>query len=72
MHYAMSCVQPGIDYFNTKFGDDTKPPLSQFKAMKYFSLTRIHELLSSASDWFAIPFFNDPKVITCLKAELPA
>ena len=28
--YAMSCVQPGIDYFQLKSGDDTKPPLSQF------------------------------------------
>jgi len=25
--YAMSCVQPGIDYFQLKFGDDTKASL---------------------------------------------
>ena len=25
--YAMSCVQPGIDYFNSKFGDNTKSRL---------------------------------------------
>ncbi len=73
--YAMSCVQPGIDYFQLKFGDDTKPPLSQFKAMRYFSPTRIQELQPIASDidsLSAIPFFNDTGVITGLKEELPA
>ena len=48
--YAMSCVQPGINYFKSKFGDDTKPPLSQFKAKRYFSPARIHELQPTASD----------------------
>ncbi len=73
--YAMSCVQPGIDYFQLKFGDDTKPPLSQFKAMRYLSPTRIQELQPIASDidsLSAIPFFNDTGVITGLKEELPA
>ncbi len=72
--YAMSCVQPGINYFKSKFGDDTKPPLSQFKAMRYFSPARIHELQPLASDidsLSAIPFLNDSSVIAGLKTELP-
>ena len=28
--YAMSCLKPGIDYFEAKFADDTKCPLSAF------------------------------------------
>ena len=72
--YAMSCVQPGIDYFKSKFEGDTKPPLSQFKAMRYFSLARIHKLQPLASDigsFSTIPFLNDSSVIADLKAELP-
>jgi hypothetical protein len=71
----MSCVQPGIDYFKSRFGDDIKPPLSQFKAMRYFSPARIHELQPSASDidsLSTIPFFNEPGVIGSLNSELPA
>ena len=72
--YAMTCVQPGIDYFQLKFGDDMKPPLSQFKAMRYFSPTRIQKLQPTASDIDSsvIPFLNDSGVITGLKEELPA
>ena len=49
--YAMSCVQPGVDYFNSKFGDDTKSPLSQFKAMRYFSPARINHWLQILTLW---------------------
>jgi len=52
-----------------------KPPLSQFKTMRYLSPTRIQELQPTASDiesLSAIPFFNDSGVITSLKEELPA
>ena len=48
--YAFSCVKPGVDYFMEKFGDDSKTPLSQFKAMRYFSPSRIFELQPSLSD----------------------
>ena len=56
-----------------KFGDDSKTPLSQFKAMRYFSPSRIFELQPSLSDIEAlcsIPFFNEPLIVK-LKAELP-
>ena len=75
MAYAISCAWHGIDYFQLKFGDGTKPPLSQFKAMRYFSPTRIQELQPTASDidsLSVILFLNDSGVITGLKEELPA
>ena len=71
--YAFSCVKPGVDYFMEKFGDDSKTPLSQFKAMRYFSPSRIFELQPSLSDIegsCSIPFFNEPLIVK-LKAELP-
>ena len=73
--YALSCVKPGLDYFREKFGDDTKPPLSQFKVMRYFSPKRVFELQPIAVDidsLLVVPFLNDPAVITSLKEELPA
>ena len=72
--YALSCVKPGLDYFKEKFGDDTKPPLSQFKVMRYFSPKRVFELQPIAVDidfLLVVLFLNDPAVITSLKEELP-
>ena len=71
--YAFSCVKPGVDYFMEKFGDESKTPLNQFKAMWHFSPSRIFELQPSLSDIEAlcsIPFFNKPLIVK-LKAELP-
>ena len=73
--YALSCVKPGLDYFREKFGNDTKPPLSQFKVMRYFSPKQVFELQLFAVDidsLLVVPFLNDPAVITSLKEELPA
>ena len=70
----MSCVKPGLYYFREKFGDDTKPPLSQFKALRYFSPKRVFELQPTAVDidsLVVVPFLNDPTVIANLKEELP-
>ena len=73
--YAMSCIQPGLDCFRDSFGDDTKPPLNGFKAMRYFAPARIYEIQPSALDvdsLTVLPFLNNPFVIAGLKAELPA
>ena len=35
--HAFSCIKPGIDYFNDKFGSDTACPLNAFKASRLFS-----------------------------------
>ncbi len=35
--YALQCVEPGIQYFHTKFGNDSEKPLAVFKAARLFS-----------------------------------
>ena len=35
--YAAACLQPGIRYFQEKFGDDSQCPLAAFKAARLFS-----------------------------------
>ena len=62
--HALSCVQSGLDYFNEKFGDDTKSPLNAFKAARYFSPSKLNEIQPSASD-------IDQTTIENLKKELP-
>ena len=72
--YAIQCVQPGIDYFQQKFGDDMTYPLNVFKAARYFSPTKMFEMQPSASDvdsLTVVPFLNDPATITNFKEELP-
>ena len=72
--HALSCVQSGLDYFDEKFGDDTKSPLNAFKAARYFSPSKLNEIQPSASDidsLCAIPFLNNPTTIANLKKELP-
>ena len=55
--YALSCVKPGLDYFVEKFGDNTKPPLSQFKTLRYFALSRIFEIQPSVADISSLTLF---------------
>ena len=72
--YALSCVQNGISYFNSKFGNDSQAPLNAFKAARYFSPSQVKSMNPSAPDidcLTAIPFLNDPATITSLKQELP-
>ena len=73
--HGLSCIKPGYDYFNAKFGDDTHAPLSYFKALRYFSPAKVSEIKPTALDIDdlsrSIPFFSDPSFISDLKAELP-
>ena len=72
--HALSCVQSGLDYFNEKFGDDTKSPLNAFKAARYFLPSKLNEIQPSASDidlLRTIPFLSDQTTIENLKKELP-
>lgn len=47
---AISRVQPGLDYFNSKFGDDTKHPMSAFKAVRLLSPTLVTQIQPTAPD----------------------
>lgn len=72
--YALQCVQPGIQYFHDKFGDDTQMPLAAFKAARLFSPIRIHEIQPTAADLDQLKVF--PFLVASnlphLKLELPS
>lgn len=73
--YAKNCLEPGIQYFLEKFGDDTQCPLAAFKAARLFSPHRVHEMQPTAQDLDLLsvfPFLIDPAVLTSLKVELPS
>ena len=69
--YAMTCVQPGINYFHANLRDDGI--MKAFKTARLFSPHRVSEMRPSAGDidtLKAFPFFNSGHVVT-LQAELP-
>ena len=74
--HAFSCIMPGIDYFNDKFGSDTAYPLNVFKASRSFSPSKVFEINPTASDYIDslkdIKFLNEPLIIAGLKEESPS
>ena len=73
--YGRECVRPGLEYFETKFGNDLSPPVSVFKAARLFSPIKVHEMKPVATDVDALsvfPFLNDSITINNLKGELPS
>ena len=74
MKYGMDCVQPGIDYFHSKFGNDCSPPLNAFKAARLASPLKVNDLKPVAADIDSlkcIPVLNKSETIENLKKELP-
>ncbi len=68
---AKSCIQPGYDYFNSRFDGELKILVS---AARYFDPSKINELKPTLSDIDSLkvlPFIKNP-LITNLKTELPA
>ena len=75
IEYGITCVQPGINYFLSKFGDDTSLPLSAFKAARLFSPVKVNDMQPVATDvdmLQSIPVLNTNGTIDKLKTELPA
>ena len=70
--YAISCVQPGIDYFHKRLGDDQFNPMKAFKAARFLSPFKMNEIQPMAmdiDDLRAFPFLVGD--ISGLKTELP-
>ena len=62
--YAVTCVKPGIDYFNSNLHDDGV--IKAFKAARLFSPDRVSEMQPSATDidiLSAFPFFDSGCVV---------
>ena len=73
--YAKNCVEPAYNYFCSKADNDLKPVLDAFKAARYFSPSKFHELKPSAGDidcLRAFPFLNSSTIIDGLKSEVAA
>ena len=70
-------MQPGLNYFNFKFFDDSAPlsdSLAAFKAARLFIPHRLIEMeadVNSVDTLTAFPFLNKPPIIHSLKSELP-
>ena len=74
MSYAVNCVQPGFDYFNTKFFHDFTPSMEAFKSARLFNPGKVTDLKPTAASLDtlkAFPFFKD-ELIEALKQELPS
>ena len=75
--YTTRCVQPGIDYFKSKFCSDSsqlKGVLDAFKAARLFVPHRFVEMNTdtTAVDFLsAFPFLNHQSILTNLMGELP-
>ena len=72
MSYAVNCVQPGFDYFDTKFFHDFTPTMEAFKNARLFNPGKVTDLRSTAASMDALKafaFFKD-ELIEVLKLEL--
>ena len=74
LSYARGCVQGSIDYFEERFGDESKNPLAAFKSVTLFSPLVVHEMQPKATDLDSLKTlpFIDESVLSTLKAELPS
>ena len=73
LQYALSCVQPGLQYFLDRKGSSMEEPLACFKAARFFSPSKVHEIRPSALDLDALlcfPFLRSS--LSDLKSELSA
>ena len=73
--YAVQCIEPSIQYFQVKFGNDSEKPLAVFKAARLFSPVRLHEIQPTALDLDQLKvllFLDDSTVLSNLKVELPS
>ena len=72
MTYALTCVQPGFTYFESRFGEELLPCVKAFKAASLLHPLKVMDLHPNAStvdDLKAFPFLHD--AIPDLKKELP-
>ena len=71
--YGRCCVQPGLNYFLTKFTEDLSDSVAAFKAARLFVPQIITEMQPDANAIDALAAFplRDPAILSQLKAELP-
>ena len=65
-------MQPGLDYFLTKFTQDLSDSVAAFKAARLFVPQKVVEMQPNANavdDLAVFPFLNDPALLSQLKLE---
>ena len=75
MTYGMNCVQPGIVYFHSKFGNDSSPLLNAFKAARPLKVNDLKPVAADIDSLKCIPILNkvnNSETIENLKKELPS
>ena len=73
--YARRCVEPGLNYFQKKFGDELSASVAAFRAARLFLPQKISEMKpdTSAIDALkAFPFLDDTMLLDQLKQERPS
>ncbi len=74
VQYGRACVQPGLQYFLTRFTQELKDSVAAFKAARLCVPQKVTEMKPDASAIDALakfPFLNDPTTLSHLKTELP-
>lgn len=72
--FAMSCTQPGLQYFTTQLSGSLSGPLEAFKAARLVNLQKVAEMMPTATDvnvLSSFPYVTDT-MLDHLKSELPA
>ena len=67
-------MQPGLNYFLTKFAQDLSDSVAAFKAACLFVPQKVVEMQPNANainDLAVFPFLNDIALLPQLKVELP-
>ena len=73
--YAENCVQPGFDYFLSRFHGELGGTLAAFKAARLFLPHKVCELqpdASSVDSLTAFPFLRNEALLSAMKSELPS
>ena len=72
LQYAFACVQPGLHYFIDQKCSSMAEPIACFKAARFFSPSKVHEIRPSASDFDTLDSFHFLcGSLSSLKSELP-
>ena len=72
--YTLGCVQPGFDYFSTRFRGQLSTTLAAFKAARLFlpqKIGNMQPLASEVDSLQILPFLRNMALLTSMKSELP-
>ena len=74
MQYGRDCIEPGLQYFHTRFAEDLSDSVAAFKAARLCVPQKVIETQPDANAIDALaafPFLNNSMTLSQLKTELP-